>query len=345
VALVRLWACARLPVNTGDTLRFVHQALYVLRDGPGSIARSLAELDPGLAGLSWADVPYSYPPLALPFFVAVAAVSPTLFAAKLALTLVEAVNALLVSRITESRVLGLLYWASPASIWWVSGEGQFEPLMAVFMLGAVALRTRSAPAAFALLALGIQVKLTAVLLLPWLMFTTWKDRRADVPKALGAFALALLVPSLVAGLFYPVMGGLVNIAGTIRYNPYYWNVLDRARFLWNPGWMITTNALVTYGVLAFMGWRAVRSGDIAGYSGAIGFVILVKVSSLAQFWYFLLFPAFAAPISERRVRWWLIALAPLLDVHSLTQLIFGPYGWIERGTYDGLSAFTSFGIR
>jgi hypothetical protein len=349
VAAARLAMCARVPVNTGDILRHIHTALYVLQDGLSVAGVPLAELDAGLQGLSWAGVAYSYPPLVLPFFTVVAALSPTLFAAKLALTLVEAANAALVARITSRPWLGVLYWALPSSIWWVSGEGQFEPLMALFMLSAVAL-VRSRPvAALALIALGFHVKLTALLLLPWLVFTVRRERPEALARAGGAFVVALVVPVLVAGAWYPVLQGIVGIASTLRFNPYYWNPVDATALLWVPPWLRAINALATYGVLAFMLVRGARTRAWWAYAGAIAFLVLVKVSALAQFWYLLLFPALVMPVEREPggldVRLCLLALVPLLDVYSLVELLVGPFGWIEVGTYEGLSAFTPFGVR
>lgn len=349
VAALRLVMCARVPVNTGDILRHIHTALYVLRDGPAVAGVPLVQLDAGLQGLSWAGAAYSYPPLVLPFFTIVAALSPTLFAAKLALTLVEAANAALVARITSSRWLGVLYWALPSSIWWVSGEGQFEPLMALFMLAAVAL-VRSRPvAALALIALGFHVKLTAVLLVPWLVVTVWRERPEALVRAGLAFVAALVLPVLVAGIWYPVVQGIVGIASTVRFNPYYWNVFDDAIFRWMPPWLRIANALASCGVLAFMLVQAGRTRAWWAYGGAIALLLLVKVSALAQFWYLLLLPAFVMPVEREPgrldARLLLLALVPLLDVYSLVELVAGPFGWIEVGLYDGLSAFTSFGVR
>lgn len=266
------------------------------------------------------------------------------------MTFVEAVNAFLVARITSSRWLGVLYWASPASIWWVSGEGQFEPLMAVFMFAAVALLRERPLVAMALLACGVNVKVTAILLLPWCLLVVERERRPLLLQAGASFAAALLIPLAVAGLFYPVVEGLLGISGSLRYNPYYWDLTDRRYFGWNPGWLVSINALTTYGVVTFMGWRATRSArGWHQFGGAIVFVLLVKISTLAQFWYFLLFPAFVMPVEDRiggwDVRWWLVALTPLLDVRSLVELVSGPFGWVESRTYEGLSAFTSFGVR
>lgn len=349
VALLRLWFCAQLPVNTSDLLRSLHTALFTLRDGLGVAGVPLRDLDPELRFVGWSHIAYLYPPLVLPFFTAVAAVSPTLFAGKLALTAVEAVNAVLVGRITGSRWLGALYWASPLSIWWVSGEGQFEPLMAAFMLGAVALVRKRPALALAFLGLGVDVKLTAALLLPWCLVVVRRERPEALGRAMGAFAAAVLAPILVAEGWYGLIEGMLSIPATDRYNPYYWNVLDLTVFRWNPDWLVGVNAVATYGVLALMIVHARRrERGWVELGGAIAFVALVKVSALAQPWYMLLFPAFVMPVhdapGERGLRWWLVALTPLLDVLSLSQLFVGPWGWLEIEMHRGLTAFTELGI-
>lgn len=350
IGAVRLWFCTQVPENTADLLRSIHTALYVLRDGPAVVGVPLLELDPGLAGVGWAGTSYSYPPLALPFFVAIAALSPTLFAAKLALTIVEAANAVLVARISGSRWLGVAYWASPISIWWVSGEGQFEPWMALFMFGAVALLRTRPVLALVLLGLGVNVKLTAVLLLPWCAMTLWRENRAALRGGGAAFMAAVVLPVAAAGAFYPVIEGLFGITSTLRYNPYYWNVFDAQIFMWNPDWLRWANAVSSTALLAFLAYQVVRMPSRwPEYSGAIAFMMFLKVSSLAQFWYLALLPAFVMPIERSEegvdVRWWLVLLVPFVDVRSLVQLLLGPFGWSESALYVGLSAFTSFGIR
>ncbi len=340
---MRLRFCTLLPVNTGDLPRHILYGLFALKDGLSSAGVPLARLDPHLAHVSWANAPYNYPPVALFFFIAVAAVSPTLFAAKLALTAVEGVNAWLLARVTGSRWLGLLYWASPVSIWWVSREGQFEPLQALFMLSALLLLRRSKPGAFALLALAVQVKLTAVLLLPWFVLEARREGPDVLPRAAAAFLLALL-PTAALSFFYPVVDAVRSTFGTLHYNPYYWNLAARRLFGWNPGWLVACDALTTWGALAFLGWRAWKSREPVAYVAAIGFLLLIKLSTLAQFWYVLLLPAFLAPIPERRTRFWLVALTPLLDVRSLLELLGGPFGWTMRGYYAGLSAFRALRI-
>jgi hypothetical protein len=109
VAALRFYYCTVLPVNTGDITRHLYTGLVVLKHGLASAGRPLVDSFPGAGGVAWAGLPYNYPIFALTFFTALAAIMPTIFFAKLSLTAVEAVNAILVSRITGSRWLGFLY--------------------------------------------------------------------------------------------------------------------------------------------------------------------------------------------------------------------------------------------
>ena len=128
IAVLRGYFCWQDPVNSGDVVRHLLHSFHVLDEGLAAAGVPLQELDPDLAGSTWSAFPYNYPPVTLAFFVLIAALAPAVTAAKVALTVIEALNAWLLARVTGNRWLGLLYWASPVSIWWVSGEGQFEPL-------------------------------------------------------------------------------------------------------------------------------------------------------------------------------------------------------------------------
>jgi hypothetical protein len=338
VAALRLYYCSILPVSTGDLPRHLFHGLLVLRDGIGSAGSALAEIDGSLAQLSWAGLPYNYPPLTLFFFTAVSALAPTLFYAKFVLTLIEGVNAWMIGRYTRQPWLGAIYWASPASIWWVSREGQFEPLQSLFLIGAILALRRYRVLAFLLLALAIQVKLLAILMLPWFLAQVWSQGQQVRTRTLAAFAVGF-IPSLVAATQYSLMDGLRATAGSLRYNPYFWNFLDSAIFLWNPGWLIVINQVVSFGLLMLLLLRVRLETEPITLFAPIAFVTLVKGSLLAQFWYFLMFPAFVLPLREHRLRYWLIALTPLLDVYSLAQIIAGPFGWTMSEYYVGFDAF------
>jgi hypothetical protein len=344
VAALRLWYCTRTPVNTGDALRHLYYGLYVLARGWGAASLPLTVLSPDLGRVSFAQIPYNYPPVALGFFTALAAAWPTVFLVKLALTLLEAANAWMIGRLTQSPWLALIYWAAPTSIWWVSHEGQFEPLQTVLVLAALLALRRSKPLACALLALAIQVKLTAVLLLPWLVWSLRREDRRTRAAALAAFVAGGL-PTLLALTRYDVLASILRTAGSLAYNPYWWNPFDRVMTWWNPGWLIAIDALVSWGALVYLVMRARRSSQPMAYAAPIAFLLLLKTSRLAQFWYAPLFAGFAAPIGDRRTRFWLLALWPLLDVYALAQMVGGPFGYTMAASYwAGLTAFTRLAV-
>jgi hypothetical protein len=338
VSALRLYECSLLPVETGDVVRNLLYGVAVGEYGLSAAGRPLAEISAGWTPASWSSLPFNYPPVALAFFAAVAAISPTVFAAKLALTALEAANAWLIHRLCDSRWLGLAYWASPMSIWWVSREGQFEPLQSTLTLLALLGSARFPLPCGAALALAISVKMTAAALLPWLAYHAWKAGRRALGLAALGFALGAL-PALGAELAYGGISNVFRFSSPLVYNPYYWDWTARM-FSWNPGWLIAANQLASYGMLAALFALAVRSRDRLAFLAPIAFVLFCKLHTNVQFWYFVFLPALLVPIPESRARFGLIAACPLLDVRSALQLVFGPFG--QRG-YRGLrSVFDLF---
>jgi hypothetical protein len=343
VACLRLCYCFQLPVNTGDIPRHLFSGLYVAKMGLPAAGHALADLNPALRGVAWAGLPYNYPVVTLLFFTVIAKLWPTLFFVKLALTLIEAVNTALIWKFSNQRWLALLYWASPVSVWWVSHEGQFEPLQTLFACaGLVLLKDRKCLAG-ALLALAIQVKFTAIFFLPYFVLTVWQDNRKGLPAALAAFCLGF-APTLIAAGYYPVLAQIFSTAKSQAYNPYYWNIFKHDAFGWNPGWLVLFDQCASYGMLLAIGALALRRKGIKGYGAALCFIIFCKFSPLCQFWYFGLFVPFLLPIEDRRQRLWLAALAPLLDLYSPAEMFGGPFGFTMAHYYDGLSVFTRHAI-
>jgi len=324
VAALRLWQCAQLPGETGDVVRNLLYGVAALELGPAAAGTPLAELSRGWAAASWAQLPYNYPPVALAFFSAVSALWPTVFFAKLVLTALEAANAWLVARACGSRVLGLLYWASPASIFWVSREGQFEPLQSFFTLVALALLARAPLASGLAFGLAVFTKMTAAALLPWFAWRLWRaGRRALALGALG-FALGCL-PALAAELAYGGISNVFRFSAPLVYNPYYWNPLG-GLYSWNPGWLVACDQLASYALVAALAALAWRSRDPLAFLAPLLFALFCKLHTNVQFWYWLFLPALLVPIPEARARFALIAATPLLDVHGALSLLWGPSG-------------------
>ena len=121
----------------------------------------------------------------------------------------------MIGRFTGQRWLGAIYWASPASIWWVSHEGQFKPLQSLFLIAAILALKHHRTLAFLLLALAIQVKLLAILMLPWFLVQVWREGKNTRIASLVALLVGL-APSLLAATQYPVMAGLTETVDSQR---------------------------------------------------------------------------------------------------------------------------------
>ncbi len=338
VAVIRLWHVQTLPILTGDVVRNLLYGISVRAKGLSALQMSLFEIQPAWMPVSWSRLPYNYPPTALAFFALVSAISPTVYAVKLALTGVEAANAALLGRLTQSRVLGLLYWASPASIWWVSREGQFEPLQSLFSLLALLALPRVAFASGLSLALAIQVKLTAVVLVPLIAQRCWKAG----PRVVRLTALGLavgLLPSLYLQLRYGALSNVLRFSSPLVYNPYYWNWTTNM-FGENPGWLVLCDELTSYAMLVALVAYAIRTRSAWTIAAPIAFLLFCKLHTNVQFWYFLLLAPLLVPIEDRRWRFALIAAVPLLDVGATVSLLGTPIG--DHGFLGQSSVFDTY---
>jgi len=341
VAVLRLHECTLLPVDTGDIVRHLLYGRAVAVHGFAAAAEPLTAFAPDWQEVAWAAFPYSYPPVTLAFFALVAALLPSVFFAKLALTVLEAVNASLIARLTGSRWLGVLYWASPMSIWWVSREGQFEPLQAFFSLLATLFALLAAPFLCGLaIALAIAVKMTAAALLPWLAVRLWQSGRRACAWAAAGFIVGCL-PLLAAQVAYGGVSNVLRFGRLLVYNPYYWNPFADM-FAWNPPWQVALDEVASYAMLVVLLVLAMRSGARLSWLAAIVFLVFCKLHSNVQFWYFLLLPSFLVTIPDRRWRFALIALCPLLDLRGSFEVLLGPVG---PNRFHGLpSAFDRYPV-
>ena len=322
-------------------MRHLIYGLAVNRWGPSAAAHPLVEFNPAFAGVSWSNLPYNYPVITLIFFSAVAAILPTMFFVRLCLTMLEGLSALFIYGTTGERWLGLLYWASPLSIWWTSREGQFEALQNVLVFLALYLLKRRPMIAFFVLGLAVQVKLSALLLLPVFVLGVPRSAPRQMLACLGGFVASLL-PTAIASFYYPVVAQ-IQYSAPLRYNPYYWNFLNRPMFKWNPDWMIWFNQIGSYGILALLLVWFFRGKNRAAYLAPILFLVACKWHRNVQFWYMQLFPSFVLPISEPRARLALFLAVPLLDIYSLAMIWCGPLYLGMGGYYGQLTPFTRFG--
>jgi len=339
--LAHLIACFETPRDSGDLGKRVLTAVMANAEGWHVLGRSVSDWAPALAQrVSWGEVPYNYPPLALAFFQVVAWLHPSLFAAKFALTLLEALNAVLIARFAKDRRAGIAYWCLPLSIWWVSHEGAMEPLQNLFVLLALlAWQQRRGFAPGALL-LAVQVKLSAVFLAPWLFWTSPRPRKLTGWMKAGAFTAAALSPAIVASLCYPMAAQVGYIFhSTVKFNVYHWRAaFDASYHWWLPEIFVIWVQVASWATLLEIGRQMVRAPAPALlWTGAFLFLVAARFMTVFQPWYFLAFiPLWLPAVSARQRLAWFV-LVQFCEPQSVWQLLFGPSG--PMSPHGGLPLF------
>jgi hypothetical protein len=357
IAVIRLRFCISLPIQTGDITRHLYYGLLINQKGLEAAGYPLTHFGEAYKNVAWSFLPYSYPALALYFFGLVAKIYPSIFVAKLLLTLIEAVNALQIYIYSRERILSLIYWASPLSIWWVSGEAQFEPLQSLFLLLALCLKSNSRYFSFLCLALAVQVKISAILLIPYFLIDTWIYEPQKLIGSIQAFFIGL-VPTLFAQLYFPALQQVILYSSPLDYNPYIWN-FSPDKTHWNPAWMVVANGIFTYGVIFLILQFALKNErvklliknqklmmaarvsiiGIAPFIAPFLFVVACKILKNVQFWYFTLFLSFILPVKNRFQRYCFFIFHPLLDLYGAIQVFAGPLYVNISDYYLGISVF------
>ncbi len=320
VFALRVALATQAPVNTGDIVRNLAYGAGFWMEGPGFAGHSLDEWS-GLEWIAWSENPYNYPPAAFLFFALISLIHSSVFVGKLALTAVEAVNAWLIYRLTKDKWCGLIYWCAPVSLWWASGEGQFEGLQSMFALLAILAVRRNIAAGCGLLALAIQTKLTAVVLLPFFVMAVTsvdKDKRyREAGMAFGGFATGCLLTAL-ALVFYPAVAQVAGFSAPMRLNPFHWNFMNiyltgtyLPAKLWQQfsSWMILSLVILA----------AFRSRAFAACLPALLFLLLMKSWSHVQFWYWLALAPMLVLIPNVCLRRVLFVLWALCEFNASVQ--------------------------
>jgi hypothetical protein len=334
-----LHQCLLLPVETGDIARNVLYGALVNQSGVGASLHPLTYYSQQWSQISWALFPFSYPPIALAFFSFVAAVSPTIAAAKIVLTAFEAANALLIRRLSGSTWVAVAYWASPLSIWWVSREGQFEPVQAFFSLIALLTLSTAPLVAGLAIALAVGTKVTAGALIPYILWRSLKTSHAQTGMVILGALLGFL-PVIFAEIAYGAGTNVLKYGALLRYNPYYWN-LSSDMFAWNSSPQIVADQIATWTYLIVLVWYLCKDRFHPGYLAAIAFLVFCKTHSNVQFWYMLLLPSFLMAIPRSKLRGMLVVLCPLLDIRGSMEAFHGPF---EQKTFHGLpSVYDRYG--
>jgi hypothetical protein len=326
ILLGRLYLTTRPPINSTDLLRYVGFGKEFWTYGLTIYDYTPRQFGETPYSNIWPDLQFIYPALAVFFFAGLAGIWPSLFFARLALTLLELANAVLVTRLTGDRWYGLLYFLNPVSIWWISHEGQYESLVAFFTLLALLHLARRTSWSYGWLGLAIQAKYWPGLLLP---FFFAQERRS---RALTILVLSFL-PSLLFVLFSAYIFHIVGSDSMAENcNPFLWNVTDDTKSCWTPMWHLLVYAAATYGillvVLAGLGqdWR--RPERWPDYLAVLLFVLYYKSINWAAAWYLVMFGVFAAPIRRPWLRWAVLLLS-LAEPIAWAGLFGSPIGWVN----------------
>lgn len=340
-ALFRLYYTTEIMTITGDTLRLIIHGIYVNQQGLSAAGQSLTDQSEIYGRIAWSYLPWNYPAIALLFFTLISKTLPTLFFAKLILTAIEACNAWLVYRFSGNRWLGLIYWMSPVSMWWASHEGQFEPLQNLFVLLALVLLARRPAWSLVMLAIAIQVKLTAGAFLPYFAYRIYKDYREDMIKIAAVFA-AGFIPTLITMYFYPALSQIFSTLETLVYNPWYFDFSNRAMAGEVPATIWFVDQLVSSLLLLVLLVCIATQRLKFHYAPPLIFMLFAAFSTKFLGWYWLVLMPFLLVIPNHRLRLQLFALSFLIDISVYYEML-GLLGSNLDDYYAGIGVFDNLG--
>lgn len=335
--IYRLYLCLQPPITSTDLLRNIGFGKEFWKYGLTIYNYSPRHFVGTPYAQYWPHQHFIYPALAMLFFALVSKIWPALFFGKLVLTAIEGLNAFLIWKISGDRLLALLYYISPASLWWFSREGQYEPLLVLFGLLALYLLSRRPQWAYLNLALAIQTKYTPGFLLPYFL-------RKKIGWREGLFFIIGFIPSIL----FTLRGEYIFRIFTPGYMPtncnsYAWNISNVEKLCGTPFWLVVANALLTYSMLILclvLAIRRILSPPVLSvaegskgyrvfeYLGLALILVFLKSITWAQFWYIPTIPLFALTIEEPRERRLFFSLC-LFEMAALHNLLIAPFGWVN----------------
>ncbi len=325
-AVLRLVYCFLPPLYTTDLLRNVGYGMAFPTWGFTLYEITPFDLSPWPCQFLWSNRNFPYPAVTLLFFAGVTLIHHALVWGKLVLTLIDGINAFLIYRISRDRILVLLYWFNPIHIWFASREGQFEPMVILWMLLALRCLQLRKPWAYFFLGLSIQAKIFPVFLVPYfLKHMSWHTMKANLQE--WGWGIASLIPSVWAALTSSYLKQFISPGYIPAYNPLSWNVLDQSLRPFFPYPLIWAHWIV--GIVFLLGCVYVikQTGRWIDSFAPFVFVLFVKANKIGQFWYMMLTPAFCLTVEDARYRRLLFLLAFFLGIRSLYSILIGPIGY------------------
>ncbi|UDL93102.1 glycosyltransferase 87 family protein [Lichenihabitans sp. PAMC28606] len=206
--LLRLWLVLQVPSLSGDVYRYIWDGRV---ENAGYNPYLHVPADPVLLGLrdpaqygliDKRDYAVTiYPPVAEALFALVTRLSPSVWAMKLAMVLLEGVavwaTLRLLMRLGHPSGWSVILLFHPAPLWEIAGNGHVDAAMMALLFGAFAWGSVAGRPALAalMLTLAALVKPTAALALPAL----WRPWQLFLPLAVLALAVCCYVPFLGAG--------------------------------------------------------------------------------------------------------------------------------------------------
>ncbi|HEY1685929.1 MAG TPA: hypothetical protein VGG19_14285 [Tepidisphaeraceae bacterium] len=320
--VVRGYHVQLLPMMS-DSVRQLYYAQSILRIGPAAASKIPMELNPAWRHITGPWQPYIYPPLTLVFFLLFALTWPTLFAIKLTLTLIEAVNAILLAKLTGNKWIGVIYWLCPISIFWVSHQAQYEPAQNLLVLLALWMMRKNLPAALALTVLAIELKVMAFVLLPLVLIRINRQQLRVQAWAMLAGALAL-IPFLIGEYYYPFISNFRTYGAYNDVSSYFWNPWDPV-CSHIPLWQLIPQEIISDALVVILFIGVWKSRYRLSYIPAILFMVIVKFHKNMMPWYLVAWPCFLVPIPERWVRNVCVILWPFLDVVAIYFIVCNVY--------------------
>ncbi len=357
--IYRLYLCLQPPITSSDLLRYIGFGKEFWKYGLTIYNYPTKHFVGTPYAQHWPTMHFIYPALAILFFALVSKIWPALVFGKLVLTAIEGLNAFLIWKISDDRLLALLYYISPASLWWFSREGQYEPLLVLFGLIALYLLSRrpqfgaTVPWAYLNLALAIQTKYTPGFLLPYFL-------RKKIGWRESIFFIVGFLPSIL----FTLQSEYIFRIFTPGYMPtncnsYTWNIFNAEKLCGTPFWLVAANALLTYGMLilclVFAARRVLmvrqahhnglskghalslskghalnllKNSRVFEYLGLALVIVFLKSITWAQFWYIPTIPLFALTIEEPRERRLFFTLC-LFEMAAIHNLLIAPFGWVD----------------
>jgi hypothetical protein len=209
--------------------------------------------------------------------------------------------ALLMSAVKELRWVAL-YAVNPLPLISYAGEGHFDVWMVLAMVASIVWLQRPR-LAWGCLALGISIKLIAVLLLPVLWLHTAREQRW---RCITLAAVTLLLPALPFVQSWP---GL--IAGIYRFGA---DTSSNASLHWLLEWMIGHKGIAaafSFGLAGLWAWHRRVLHLPAAEASREALTLLIIAAPTVTYWY----PGWALPFA-------VLAPQPALWVLSATDILY-----------------------